>query len=104
MSTEDMVRRMVAALEGMAGGQNGNRANANARPPSVHFGPKLDEKYFRRIEKLDADPNKYRSWLFDLEVALGQIDGELQELVKYVAEDDAVRKVPAESWRPRDDP
>ena len=32
----------------------------------------LDEKYFRRMEKFEGDPSKFRGWLFDLLVAIGQ--------------------------------
>jgi len=42
----------------------------------------LDEKYFRRCEKFDGDTFKFRPWLFDLLVAIGQIDGALYDETK----------------------
>eukprot|EP00973_Karenia_brevis_P023737 3271421-Karenia_brevis.AAC.1 len=45
---------------------------------------KLDEKYFGRIEKFDGNIKGFREWIFNLEVALGQIDRELQPLVREV--------------------
>ena len=38
----------------------------------------LDEKYFRRVDRYDGDVGKYKSWRFDLFVALGQVDKELE--------------------------
>ena len=37
----------------------------------------LDEKYFRRVDKFDGDPDKYRAWIFEVVVALAQVDGGL---------------------------
>eukprot|EP00973_Karenia_brevis_P015958 2181849-Karenia_brevis.AAC.1 len=34
----------------------------------------LDEKYFRRIEKYGGDPVQFRMWVFNLKVAIGQVD------------------------------
>ena len=46
----------------------------------------LDEKYFRRVTAFEGDFAKFRGWLFDLDVAIGQIDkelaGELERLLK----------------------
>ncbi len=42
----------------------------------------LDEKHFRRMDKFEGDVGKFRSWIFDLEVALGSIDSELGKTVK----------------------
>ena len=59
----------------------------------------LDEKYFRRVEKFDGDPSKYRGWIFELVVALGQVDGGLQKEVEKMVKGDVVGKVPIEHWR-----
>ena len=32
----------------------------------------LDETYFRRMDKYDEDPTKFRGWLFDLLVTIGK--------------------------------
>ena len=42
----------------------------------------LDEKYFRRIDKFDGDVAKYRGWIFELEVILGQVDDKLGMFVR----------------------
>ena len=36
-----------------------------------------DEKYSRRLDKLSGDTTLYRSWVFDLTVALNQLDPDL---------------------------
>eukprot|EP00973_Karenia_brevis_P012139 1646954-Karenia_brevis.AAC.1 len=38
---------------------------------------KLEEKYFRRIDKYDGNTKGFREWILNIEVALGQIDREL---------------------------
>eukprot|EP00973_Karenia_brevis_P084899 11780882-Karenia_brevis.AAC.1 len=42
---------------------------------------KLDEKYFRRMDKFNGEPNQFRMWLFNFEVCLGQIDSKFAEEV-----------------------
>ncbi len=58
----------------------------------------LEEKYFRRIIAFEGDFAKFRSWLFDLSVAIGQVDkelaGELERLLKIPEQD---------KWRPEED-
>eukprot|EP00973_Karenia_brevis_P003250 447064-Karenia_brevis.AAC.1 len=39
----------------------------------------LDEKCFRRIEKYVGDPAHFRMWIFNLKVALGQVDSSLAQ-------------------------
>eukprot|EP00973_Karenia_brevis_P016387 2244818-Karenia_brevis.AAC.1 len=34
----------------------------------------LDEKHFRRMEKYGGDPAQFRMWVFNLKVAIGQVD------------------------------
>eukprot|EP00973_Karenia_brevis_P095829 12429281-Karenia_brevis.AAC.1 len=63
---------------------------------------KLDEKYFRRIEKFDGNTKELRGWMFNLEVALGQIDRELQQLVREVIRRDDIQRFP-DSWNPKED-
>ena len=36
----------------------------------------LDERCFRRVERFEGDPLKYRGWRFDFLVAVGQINQE----------------------------
>ena len=52
----------------------------------------LDEKYFRRMEKFDGDVNKFRGWLFDLLVAIGQVDKDLVTILRIIMEDEDIRK------------
>eukprot|EP00973_Karenia_brevis_P002143 290348-Karenia_brevis.AAC.1 len=53
----------------------------NAKTEEKDFKPKviLDEKYFRRMEKFSGDMGSYRMWMFNITVALGQIDGKLSD-------------------------
>ena len=37
----------------------------------------LEVKHFRRMDKFEGDPGKFRSWLFDLTLAIGQIENGL---------------------------
>ena len=58
----------------------------------------LDEKYFRRVTAFARDFAKFRGWLFDSNVAIGQIDkelaGELERLMKTTEQD---------KWKPEED-
>ena len=58
------------------------------------------------MEKYDGDPGKFRSWFFDLTVALGQIDGELvSQLQGLESRYDAVgQETQPEKWDPTKDP
>ena len=47
----------------------------------------LDEKHFRRLDKFSGEAALYRGWLFDLVMALNQIDPDLaKEVNKVVSE------------------
>ena len=63
----------------------------------------LDEKYFRRMEKFEGDSSKFRGWLFDLLVAIGQVDKDLVSLLRDVMEEDYIREVSPEDWKPEMD-
>ena len=60
----------------------------------------LDEKYFRRIERFDGDITKFRGWMFDLLVAIGQVNEglgkDLEELLRRDIED-------VQLWDPEDE-
>ena len=45
-----------------------------SRNQAFSKGVMLDEKYFRRVDKFDGDLSKFRGWLFDFLVAIGQVD------------------------------
>ena len=78
----------------------GEGASGRTERPQVH----LDEKYFRRVDKFDGDPSKYRGWIFELVVALGQVDGDLQKVVErlVMGKEDVVGKGSVEMWRTED--
>ena len=59
----------------------------------------LDEKYFRRVEMFDGDFGKYRSWLFDVLVAIGGLHKCLAEMLKHMLE----MKNLGEDWTPPND-
>ena len=42
----------------------------------------LDEMYFRNVEKFDGDNRWYRSFMFDLLVAVGRVDDRLNVELK----------------------
>ena len=57
----------------------------------------LEEKYFRRIEQFAGDAQVYRSWLFDLLVSIGWVDGGLADLLTAIC-----KKGYDEKWDPFD--
>ena len=61
-------------------------------------GVSLEEKYFRRVQAFEGEFAKFRGWLFDLNVVIGQVDkdlaGELERLVKTTDQD---------KWKPEED-
>eukprot|EP00973_Karenia_brevis_P069904 9719520-Karenia_brevis.AAC.1 len=63
---------------------------------------KLEEKYFRRIEKFDGNIKELRGWMFNIEVALGQVDKELSNLVREIIRRDDIQRFP-DSCNPRED-
>eukprot|EP00973_Karenia_brevis_P085126 11815619-Karenia_brevis.AAC.1 len=53
---------------------------------------KLEEKYFRRIDKFNGDPGQFRTWLFNIKVSLGQVDqGLAEEVNKILTREDRKR-------------
>eukprot|EP00973_Karenia_brevis_P049041 6802003-Karenia_brevis.AAC.1 len=63
---------------------------------------KLEEKYFRRIEKFNGDPSQFRTWLFNVKVSLGQVDqGLAEEINKVLSREDRKRFPP--DWDPAKD-
>ena len=68
------------------------------RQNSRRNGVILEEKYFRRVPAFEGSFAKFLGWLFDLNVAIGQVDkdlaGELERLVKIPEQD---------KWKPEED-
>ena len=58
----------------------------------------IRRKVFRRVTAFEGDFAKFRGWLFDLNVAIGQVDkelaGELERLLKTTEQD---------KWKPEED-
>ena len=48
----------------------------------------LDEKYFRRIEKFEGDVSKFRAWMFDMMVTIGQVDMQLATEIRRMLQMD----------------
>ena len=86
MMMTDMMQRMFQGMQGQ--GYNANSQSQQNRDYSGQDGNRdfnkviLDEKYFRRMEKFGGDASVFRGWLFDLLVAIGQIDSILQRELK----------------------
>eukprot|EP00973_Karenia_brevis_P031029 4280676-Karenia_brevis.AAC.1 len=70
-------------------------------PESIHKG-KLEEKYIRRIDKYDGSIKGFREWIFNIEVAFGQIDRELAYMVRELIRRDDMQRFP-DSWNPKED-
>ena len=65
---------------------------------------KLDERYFRRMDKFEGDVQKFREWLFDLMVALGSVDKDLaKELKGLLYRDSKDADKSPEKWDPQED-
>ena len=71
MGSEDLRQKFQEFCNWMSsqGSSQGDR-NYDRKPR----GAVLEEKYFRRMDKYSGDPNKLRTWLFELLVAIGQVD------------------------------
>ena len=63
----------------------------------------LDERHFRRLEKLDHDVSKFRGWLFELSTILGQLDKDLAGVVTRLTEEEIYRKFTTENWKEKID-
>ena len=70
----DQMKRFMKMSRGVGGSGKGlpgdNKENTSPRVV-------LDEKYFRRVDKFNGDVQKLRGWMFDLLVAIGQVDKDL---------------------------
>ena len=42
----------------------------------------MDEKHFRRIDKFDGNPAKFKSWMFDLVTAVEYVEHDLARDLK----------------------
>jgi hypothetical protein len=82
--------------------QQNQQGQVHAEPPRA---PKddwkrviLDEKYFRRVDKFEGDVTRFRGWMFDVMVAIGQVDNELAKELKGV-----LSRGLDEKWNPEED-
>eukprot|EP00973_Karenia_brevis_P074421 10339948-Karenia_brevis.AAC.1 len=76
---EELMRMMGAFFKSML---ESNKENVERRSSQIvesrddTRSAKLEEKNFRRIDKFDGNSKEFRGWVFNLEVALGQVDKE----------------------------
>ena len=65
---------------------------------------KLDERYFRKMDKFDGDQTKYRMWRYDLLVCIGQVDHPLcNEIKSMLGKAGETTGVLPEKWDPVED-
>ena len=50
----------------------------------------LDEKYFRRMDKFEAEVGKWSEWLFNLLICLGQVAPKVEKAVEKVVDGSCV--------------
>ena len=87
MKTVDVMMREINLLKEELRQRNegGNHYSGNR---DGGFRNKLEEKYFRRVDKFEGDVKIFRGWRFDLLVAIGQIDqalcGEIKAMISQV--------------------
>ena len=60
----------------------------------------LDEKCFRRMDTFDGDRAKFRGWMFDSAVCIGQIDKGLSDQIRMPM---ASNKSRDDKWDPKED-
>eukprot|EP00973_Karenia_brevis_P032209 4440098-Karenia_brevis.AAC.1 len=63
---------------------------------------KLEEKYFRRIDKFSGEPNQFRTCMFNIKVSLGQVDHRLAEEVNKIFSREDRKRFPMD-WDPARD-
>ena len=89
---------MAMVIEQLRQSGGGQFASQEDQPSSKRNRVVLEEKYFRRVIAFEGDFAKFRGWLFDLNVAIGQVDkelaGELERLLKTPDQD---------KWKPEED-
>ena len=89
---------MAMVMEQLRQSGGGQFVGEENQPSWKRSGVTLEEKYFRRVIAFEGDFAKFRGWLFDLNVATGQVDkelaGELERLLKIPEQD---------KWRPEED-
>eukprot|EP00973_Karenia_brevis_P003417 470565-Karenia_brevis.AAC.1 len=62
----------------------------------------LDEKHFRRMDKFTGEESQFRMWIFELGVALGQVDSNLAEEISILISRENNRKFP-DDWDPKEE-
>ena len=88
-----LVAEMKAMLEMIGGAAGGKGGDWHQGKGAWEEGGKggngrvvLGEKYFRRCDKFDGTPAKFKSWVFDLVIQLGSVDQglgrEVREMLK----------------------
>ena len=93
-------------LQFMAQAMSGGNTQMGAGGMAMKKGQKviLEDKFFNRVKLFSGEPKKkedidYRTWIFDLIVAIGKIDGDLGKELKTL-----LGKSIKDDWDPRADP
>ena len=77
--SQEQMRRFIELMMGMRGQKRDAGEMSGGGRGGLHGNClALDERLFRRCEKLSGDSLKFRAWIFALMVVLSQVDGELQ--------------------------
>ena len=96
-SVDKEMREMFERFRGMMRGDRGGVRGKGDSKEGV-----LGERHFRRMDRFSGEMGKFRNWVFDLTVAIGEVDLELsndiRELVKKGNGD-----LKAEGWDPLGD-
>ena len=77
-----MLGQATAAAGATAGAGQGSGGNSPDWGEGKGFGKGgyqslMDEKHFRRIDKFDGNPAKFKSWMFDLVTAVEYVEHDL---------------------------
>ena len=75
---------MQAMMSGINGAHLGNNKDGDRNGDASRSRVILEERYFRRVREFEGDPKFYRSWLFDLLVAIGSIDSNLASGLEHL--------------------
>ena len=60
----------------------------------------MDEEYFGRMDSFDRDRAKFRRWMFDFAICIGQLDKGLSDQIRMGM---ASNKSGDDKWDPKDD-
>ena len=70
-------------LNGMGSGNQKSNQQGQEQQTQSKDEPKrvlLEEKYFRKVKEFTGDAEEFKTWMFKLQVAIGQIDERLARI------------------------